>query len=300
MSRENVSRPGGRNAWILAVAFAAIALLFAWVIVPSIFASNPILSALVPAVHLGGSGLAASALLGALKLYLERDMESKSSPPFQSRPSTYADRVSSAPPTRTRENVHRQEVNEVNPVHHPLNEPVTWTLDLIRSLEWKRFEDLCAEFSKNNGLRTETTSLGADGGVDIRLYSSSGELVGVVQCKAWKSDIGVKLIRELAGVMAHGKVRHGVFMTTSSFTPDAVTFAREAGIILMSGQDLLNAIKALPDDVQQRLLRFATEGDYTTPTCPHCGVKMVLRKGYSEFWGCRNYPRCREKIPARK
>ncbi|MFZ5814456.1 MAG: DUF2726 domain-containing protein, partial [Bacillota bacterium] len=34
-----------------------------------------------------------------------------------------------------------------------------------------------------------------------------------------------------------------------------------------------------------------------TPTCPRCGVPMVrraARKNGSPFWGCKNYPQCRE------
>ncbi len=41
-----------------------------------------------------------------------------------------------------------------------------------------------------------------------------------------------------------------------------------------------------------------------TPTCPICGTPMVLRtakkgdqKG-QEFWGCKNYPKCRETVQA--
>ncbi|MBO4566900.1 MAG: topoisomerase DNA-binding C4 zinc finger domain-containing protein [Bacteroidales bacterium] len=26
--------------------------------------------------------------------------------------------------------------------------------------------------------------------------------------------------------------------------------------------------------------------------CPRCGGALVLRKGYSLFYGCSNYPRC--------
>jgi len=40
---------------------------------------------------------------------------------------------------------------------------------------------------------------------------------------------------------------------------------------------------------------FATAGDYTTPTCASCGVKMIVRTpkaGGKAFWGCVNYPRC--------
>lgn len=40
-----------------------------------------------------------------------------------------------------------------------------------------------------------------------------------------------------------------------------------------------------------------------TPNCPQCGVPMVLRvakKGEqsgNQFWGCPNYPRCRQTLP---
>lgn len=29
-----------------------------------------------------------------------------------------------------------------------------------------------------------------------------------------------------------------------------------------------------------------------TPRCPICRKKMVLREGYSKFWGCCDYPDC--------
>jgi restriction system protein len=118
--------------------------------------------------------------------------------------------------------------------------------------------------------------------------------MGIVQCKAWRTkEIGVRLIRELAGVMASEKIKHGVFITMSSFTTDAVTFAEKNGIILLDGLGFISAIKKLPPIEQEKLLQFATAGDYYTPTCPHCGIKMILRKKYNKFWGCRNYPKCK-------
>ncbi|WP_284692629.1 topoisomerase DNA-binding C4 zinc finger domain-containing protein [Paraburkholderia terrae] len=36
------------------------------------------------------------------------------------------------------------------------------------------------------------------------------------------------------------------------------------------------------------------KGDYQTPTCVACGVKMVQRQGKGgSFWGCRHYPKCK-------
>ena len=45
------------------------------------------------------------------------------------------------------------------------------------------------------------------------------------------------------------------------------------------------------------LLRFATQGDFRTPTCPACALKMIPRKSTThgrKFWGCRNYPSCKQ------
>jgi len=50
--------------------------------------------------------------------------------------------------------------------------------------------------------------------------------------------------------------------------------------------------------------RFATLASALLPTCPKCGIPMVLRtasKGEqrgSQFYGCSNYPKCREILPA--
>ena len=50
------------------------------------------------------------------------------------------------------------------------------------------------------GLRAETTWLGADGGVDIRLFQADADprrCTAVVQCKGLNQAVGVKPVREL-------------------------------------------------------------------------------------------------------
>lgn len=86
--------------------------------------------------------------------------------------------------------------------------PTAWSLELIRDLEWKRFEDVCQQFYEMKGIRSETTALGPDGGIDIRLYQDdSGLASSIVQCKAWgERFVGVKPVRELLGVMIHEKI----------------------------------------------------------------------------------------------
>lgn len=185
--------------------------------------------------------------------------------------------------------------------------PTTWSLELLRQLEWKRFEELCAAyFEAVGGFKARATPLGADGGVDIYLYSPGaprGAPTSVVQCKAWHTyKVGVKPVRELYGVMVAERARTGIFMATGDYTDEARAFAADKHVQLVSGEDLLEKLKKVFPSTSQRLLEQVTAGDYTTPTCPQCGVKMTLRTSNNDdhvgqrFWGCVNYPRCRQTL----
>lgn len=177
--------------------------------------------------------------------------------------------------------------------------PTEWSLDLLLSLEWKRYEEVCKEFLSIHKCDARLTQMGADGGVDIELYQE-GKLFGLVQCKAWITKVGIKEIRELYGVMASRKITDGTFFTTSSYTQDAFIFARENKIDLQDGKSLMTNIKSLSAEQQKKLLDFATTGDYTTPTCPNCGIKLIRQPGgKKDFWGCMFYPRCRGRLQMR-
>jgi len=183
--------------------------------------------------------------------------------------------------------------------------PTAWGLELIRNLEWKRFEDVCQQFYEMKGIRSETTSLGADGGIDIRLYQDdSGQPTSIVQCKAWgERFVGVKPVRELLGVMTHEKIEKAFFMTSGTYSDEAKVVAGANRITLIDGPMLLMMIQRLPAEKQEALLAFATSGDYTTPTCSNCGVKMKSvagKSGRPDFWGCPNFPRCRQKLGKRR
>lgn len=185
---------------------------------------------------------------------------------------------------------------------HTPTKPQTWSLELIKELEWKRFEDLGAAFYREKGIRAETTSLGADGGIDIKLYQDdSGKPTTIIQCKAWNSQVGVKEIREFLGVMTHERISKGFYMTPGTYTHDAQETAKNNRITLITGEMLLMMIKRLSDTSQKKLLEMATAGDYKTPTCARCGVKMVKRNSnQGAFWGCKNYPRCKQRLNLRK
>ena len=179
-----------------------------------------------------------------------------------------------------------------------------WSLELVRDIEWKRFEDLCQKFYETKGIRSECTALGPDGGIDIRLYQDGKRATSIVQCKAWGARfVGVKPVRELLGVMTHEKIEKAFFMTSGQFSDEAKEVAKSNRITLIDGQMLLMMIKRLPGEQQSALLEFATAGDYTTPTCPSCAVKMRKVSGKAsrpDFWGCGNFPKCRQILGMRR
>ncbi len=180
-----------------------------------------------------------------------------------------------------------------------------WNLPLLKALDWKRFELVCAAYFEAIGFRAQTTVAGPDGGVDIHLFEKGAERPGiVVQCKAWRNvPVGVALVRELLGVMTAANVAEGIVATVGTFTAEAKAFATGKDMHLIDGEDFLAKLRSLSPERQAGLLAFATEGDFTTPTCPSCGIghRMKLRtsgKDGTRFWGCGNFPRCRATLQA--
>lgn len=105
--------------------------------------------------------------------------------------------------------------------------PNTWSVKLIQDLEWKKYEELSVAYYLEKSIKAETTELGADGGLDIKLYQEeSGKATTIIQCKSWASQVGVKPIREFLGVMTHEKITKGFYMTSSSYTKDAIEIAK--------------------------------------------------------------------------
>ncbi len=173
-----------------------------------------------------------------------------------------------------------------------------WTRELLMHLEWRRVEELCCAYFEELGFRTGLTHDRADGAVDISLYAAGADTACMlVHCKAWDAyPIGIKPLHELRGAMTSANVGEGVMVAAGRFTPEAKGFAAKENIQLIDGAGLLEKLAALLPEKALALLRFATKGDFLTPTCPRCSIKMTARKSTREgrmFWGCANYPRCK-------
>ncbi len=174
----------------------------------------------------------------------------------------------------------------------------SWSLELLKKLEWRRFEELCAAYFETLGFTTRTTRVGPDGGAEINLYENGSEKLSiVVQCKAWStSTVGIQPVRALRAAMAAGGAGEGVLIASGKFTREARDFAARENISLIDGAELVAKISALLPEQAAALLKQATQGDYLTPTCPSCDVKMAACTSTDagrKYWGCPNYPRCK-------
>jgi len=187
------------------------------------------------------------------------------------------------------------------------------TLDSIRSLGWAEFERLLAQFYRAQGFSVEETGGGgADGGVDLILRK--GDQTSLVQCKHWKEwRVGVKVVRELNGVLAATQADAGIIITSGIFSKDAEFFAKGTPIELVDGRKLGEMIAAvnkaathplhsnarpeapvqarpvstppkrkddrayMPPEMRAEL--EAMESDFTDehPICPYCKTRMILR-----------------------
>ncbi|WP_024972456.1 restriction endonuclease [Ralstonia pickettii] len=293
--------------WWISAVLAVCGYVFFRAVVPAIFGSNPFLAALamlsrslawVPAVMFSFLGLLA--YLQARKRQSDADAASGGA---QSSSRERIRRVV-ARPTVIRNPEARERIDEALSVLRRESapaKPTEWSIDALMQLEWKRFEMLCVWYYEAMGFTVQTVPHGPDGGIDATLYKDGLSVpIAVVQCKAWRSPVKVEPVRALGGVMHSKKVKRGVFWSLAGFIGQPVQVnAAEAGIQLLDGAGIVERIRALDTEKQARLLERAFEGDYQTPTCAACGVKMVARQGKGgSFWGCSNYRKgCRVTLP---
>lgn len=121
----------------------------------------------------------------------------------------------------------------------------TSQLDDLRAMHWQDFEYLVAEAYRRLGY--SVTLAGGpqpDGGVDIILVKDGVRTY--IQCKHWREwKVGVKIIRELYGVMTSDHVTRGIVITCGIFTTNAETFAQDKPIELIDGEHLIQLIRGI-------------------------------------------------------
>jgi len=104
------------------------------------------------------------------------------------------------------------------------------SIDSLRQMNWRQFELLTGEAFRRQGYTIEETGLGgADGGIDLVLRKAGKTTL--VQCKHWKNRlVGVKLVREMYGLLVHHQASAVKIVALGDYTNDARRFAQSKPI----------------------------------------------------------------------
>jgi restriction system protein len=124
------------------------------------------------------------------------------------------------------------------------------SLDRLRAMTWQQFEQVVGHTYRAKGYAVTQTGLGGpDGGVDLELRREGR--VFLVQCKQYRQAmVGVKVVRELKGVVATRRAYGGIVVTCGHFSSSAFPFADEAGIELVDGHKLVAMVKEVNERPQ--------------------------------------------------
>lgn len=176
----------------------------------------------------------------------------------------------------------------------------------LNAMTWRQFELMVGQWFRQQGyVVMERGGGGADGGIDLILKKDNQTFF--VQCKQWRTvKVGVKVVRELYGVMAADHANGGFVVTSGTFSDEARHFAIGRNIELFDGAYVARMIQtqAAPMSTSERGNRPAAPPfNRTVPHCPVCGLQMVQRvakRGATigqRFWGCSVYPKCKGTLP---
>lgn len=175
-------------------------------------------------------------------------------------------------------------------------------IDSIRSLSWVQFEHLVGEAYRRRGYRvSENPTKGADDGIDLWLEKNGDQ--NLVQCKHWKQNVGVSVVREHLGVVSAYNAQRGIIVSSGAFTAAARDFAQQTGIELVGGDTLAYLVsqarsRTSVSDCASVAAEPMPAVTASLLACPECGNNMVRRvarrdqRAGESFMGCSRWPAC--------
>ncbi|WP_286392231.1 Mrr restriction system protein [Pseudanabaena mucicola] len=132
--------------------------------------------------------------------------------------------------------------------------------NLLLSLQPDAFERLIQRLLRESGfIQVQVTGKSGDGGIDgVGIARINGFLSFHVlfQCKRYQGSVSASQIRDFRGAM-QGRTDKGLFVTTGTFTRDAVKEATRDGappIDLIDGEQLVNRLKDLKLGVNIKMI----------------------------------------------
>jgi HJR/Mrr/RecB family endonuclease len=122
-------------------------------------------------------------------------------------------------------------VSDVRIINGRLLDAIQKNPNAIYSLTPRQFEEMVAELMTKRGYHVDLTKTTRDGGKDLIIanHADIGNFIYYVECKRYAATnpVGVNVVRELAGTISADRVTAGLVITSSYFSPDAITFSNK-------------------------------------------------------------------------
>jgi restriction system protein len=119
----------------------------------------------------------------------------------------------------------------------------------VAAIGWEDFEHLIREIFEREftleGGEVKVTRTSRDGGVDAVAFDPDPIRGGkiVIQAKRYTNTVDVSAVRDLYGTVMNEGATKGILVTTSTFGPDAYSFAKDKPLTLLDGGNLLNLLE---------------------------------------------------------
>ena len=108
------------------------------------------------------------------------------------------------------------------------------TPDALGNLHWRDFETIIAALMESQGYQVELGPGSGDGGVDVRLLQRDpiGDVMTLVQVKRYRGHrrIHLEAVQALHGAVAADGASKSMFVTTSTYSPSAQSFAARRNV----------------------------------------------------------------------
>jgi HJR/Mrr/RecB family endonuclease len=161
----------------------------------------------------------------------------------------------------------------------------------IMNLSPREFEEFIEDMFRRKWFNTVIGKWTKDWWVDVT--ATLGDKKFIIQCKHYSENnkIWSPVIQQLNWVIVEWtESPWRIFVTTSSFTSDAVSEAEKSGMELWDKNYLIDYLKSHNLETQ----KVQTNRD----KCDLCGGNLVLRTAHNwphawgQFLGCENFPNC--------
>ena len=190
--------------------------------------------------------------------------------------------------------------NEIQAEPEAETDTKVWPHDLIYKVEWRVFEKICMGLWNARGYDIEEIPYQDKSGIDFYLLKKGTDVrLGAVQCNPSNTEqISVKAAQKLQNVVESQTLKLGILMYSGMLNDSAKEFINQPQVTIKT-QDAFEIYKQITEldlEQQQYLYDSTIVGDYLTPSCPNCDVKLITRRAKKtgkKFQGCPNFPRCR-------